>query len=360
MADQSTLSVELGDRSYPVVIGRGLLSDFDIAPYLSGQDCLIVSNQKVASLYQDKLERLLDAYKVNKIELPDGESFKTPATLQLIFDELVRSGANRDVTIIALGGGVVGDIAGFAAACYMRGISLIQVPTTLLAQVDSSVGGKTGVNHPGGKNLIGAFHQPRLVLIDTATLSTLPQPELSAGLAEVIKYGAIADLAFFGWLENNMTALLAADPAALATAIHRSCELKAQIVAEDERETGNRALLNFGHTFGHAIENSLGYGEWLHGEAVAVGMLMAASLSDLSDAEQNRLRQLLEAARLPVLPPPVGSEKLRHAMSLDKKVSAKTLRFVLLHSLGNAFVTADYSEARLSEILQQADSGPAV
>lgn len=358
MADQNTLSVELGDRSYPVVIGRGLLDGFDMAPYLSGQDCLIVSNETVAPLYIDRVAALLPGRKVNTVQLPDGEEFKTLATMQLVIDELVRSGANRDVTVIALGGGVVGDIAGFAAACYMRGVSFVQVPTTLLAQVDSSVGGKTGVNHTGGKNLIGAFHQPRLVLIDTDTLTTLPDRELSAGMAELIKHGAMADRAFFAWLEQHLPALLQRDPELLARAIRRSCEIKAKIVAADEREAGKRALLNFGHTFGHAIENSLGYGEWLHGEAVAVGMLMAAKLSGIEDAEQKRLRQLLKAARLPVEPPQVGSGKLRRAMQLDKKVSARALTFILLHSLGNAFVTTDYSELLLAEILQQSDPKP--
>lgn len=358
MSDDNTLSVDLGDRSYPIVIGRGLLDGFDISPYLSGQNCLVVSNETVAPLYLDRVVTLLSGRTVSTVQLPDGESFKTPATMQLVIDELVRTGANRDVTVIALGGGVVGDIAGFAAACYMRGVAFVQVPTTLLAQVDSSVGGKTGVNHPGGKNLIGAFHQPRLVLIDTETLSTLPEREFSAGMAEVIKHAAMADVAYFEWLEQHLPALLQRDPELLATAIRRSCEIKAKIVAEDEHEAGKRALLNFGHTFGHAIENSLGYGEWLHGEAVAVGMLMAARLSEISEAEHERLRQLLAAAGLPVEPPPIGSRKLRQAMNLDKKASANKLRFVLLKSLGDAFVTADYSEQRLADILQQADRKP--
>jgi len=292
---------------------------------------------------------------VHSLQLPDGESCKTMASVQTVIDELVRIGARRDATVIALGGGVVGDIAGFAAACYMRGISFVQVPTTLLAQVDSSVGGKTGVNHAGGKNLIGAFYQPRLVLIDTDTLSTLPERELSAGLAEVIKYGAIADAEFFGWLEQNMQQLLQRDVESLITAIHRCCEIKAQVVAEDERETGRRALLNFGHTFGHAIELSLGYGEWLHGEAVGVGMLMAARLGGLKQDDQDRLRQLTEAAGLPVEPPPVGSARLRQAMQLDKKATSNALKFVLLRKLGDAFTTTEYSDSLLSEILRSAD-----
>jgi 3-dehydroquinate synthase len=356
VADLKTLKVELGDRSYPIAIGRDLLhSGFDMLPYLSGGDCLIVSNETVAPLYLERLITLLQDRKVHSLQLPDGESFKTLATVEAVIDELVKTGARRDATVIALGGGVVGDIAGFAASCYMRGISFVQVPTTLLAQVDSSVGGKTGVNHAGGKNLIGAFYQPKLVLIDTETLSTLPEREFSAGLAEVIKHGAIADAEFFGWLEQNMQQLLKRNVESLVTAIHRCCEIKAQVVAEDERETGRRALLNFGHTFGHAIENSLGYGEWLHGEAVAVGMLMAAKLGGLKKVDQDRLKQLIEAAGLPVKPPPVGSGRMRQAMQLDKKASSRALKFVLLRELGNAFTTIEYSDSLLNEILQSAD-----
>ena len=357
MTELRTLTVELGARSYPIVIGRDLLQGgFDPTPFLSGGACLIVSNDLVAPLYIDAVVDLLGDREISTLELPDGESFKTMATAQIVIDELVRMGANRDATLIALGGGVVGDITGFAAACYMRGVSFIQIPTTLLAQVDSSVGGKTGVNHDGGKNLIGAFHQPRLVLIDTATLSTLPDRELSSGLAEVIKHGAMADADYFAWLEENMPVLLRRDDAALAEAIYRSCEIKAAVVAEDERESGKRALLNFGHTFGHAIENSLGYGEWLHGEAVAAGMLMAASLSDLNAKQQLRLRSLVKAAGLPTEPPPLGSEQLRKAMKLDKKAAAGTLRFVLLRALGTAYITADYSETLLARILSSADA----
>jgi 3-dehydroquinate synthase len=285
------------------------------------------------------------------LSLPDGEQHKTLTNAARVLDELAASHAHRDATIVALGGGVVGDIAGFAAACYMRGIAFIQVPTTLLAQVDSSVGGKTGVNHEQGKNLIGAFHQPKLVLIDTHTLTTLPDRELIAGLAEVIKYGAIADLEFLGWLEANMGELLRRDPDALAYAIQRSCELKAAVVAEDERETGRRAILNFGHTFGHAIENSLGYGEWLHGEAVAAGMLMAAELSNISEGDLQRLRNLIKAAGLPACPPAISAEKMRAAMEMDKKVQAKQLRFVLLRSLGDAYLTSDYDAGLLGRVL---------
>jgi 3-dehydroquinate synthase len=357
VADYQTLTVDLGNRSYPIVIGQGLLQNgFDLTPYLSTGDCLVVSNETVAPLYAEQVAALLGDRKTHLLQLPDGESFKTMATVQTVIDELVRIGAGRDATIIALGGGVVGDIAGFAAACYMRGIAIIQIPTTLLAQVDSSVGGKTGVNHPGGKNLIGAFHQPQLVLIDTGTLSTLPDRELRAGIAEVIKHGVIADAEFFGWLEQRMDGLLRHDADALAVAITASCEIKSGIVAQDEREAGKRALLNFGHTFGHAIELCAGYGEWLHGEAVAVGMLMAAQLSGLDAAEQERLRKLTQDAGLPTAPPTVGADALRQAMKLDKKVSAKSLKFVLLESLGHAYVTTDYSEASLLEILRQADA----
>lgn len=351
-----TLTVDLGNRSYPIVIGAGLIdSGFDLSPYLAGSSCLIVSNETVAPLYLDKLRKCLPDAGVSFHSLPDGESHKSMATVESILDELVGARAGRDSTIVALGGGVVGDIAGFAAACYMRGVAFMQVPTTLLAQVDSSVGGKTGVNHPGGKNLIGAFHQPRIVLIDTDTLSTLPDRELRAGLAEVIKYGAIVDRAFFGWLEANMTLLLARDSDALIHAIRRSCELKAQVVAEDERESGRRALLNFGHTFGHAIENSMGYGEWLHGEAVAAGMVMAARMSGMDQEEQDRLEALILAAGLPVSPPPVGSDQLRDAMQMDKKAQANKLRFVLLRQLGDAFITGEYSMDVLEKTLSMAD-----
>ena len=357
MADYKTLKVELGDRSYPIVIGRGLLQDgFDITPYLSGGDCLIVSNETVGPLFAEQTRALLPDRKSHLLQLPDGEAFKNMSTVQTVIDELVRIGATRDANVIALGGGVVGDIAGFAAACYMRGIAHIQIPTTLLAQVDSSVGGKTGVNHESGKNLIGAFYQPKLVLIDTETLTTLPDRELSAGVAEVIKHGAIVDADFFSWLEQRMDGLLKRDPAALAVAITASCEIKSQIVAEDEREAGKRALLNFGHTFGHAIENSLGYGEWLHGEAVAAGMMMAAQLSGVDENALTRLRNVLVAAGLPVEPPPVGSESLQKAMRLDKKASAGSLKFVLLESLGKAFVTTDYDTSLLEKILRTADN----
>ncbi|MDJ0795151.1 MAG: 3-dehydroquinate synthase [Woeseiaceae bacterium] len=348
----NTITVDLGERSYPIIIGSGLLSGgFDLSEYVRGGDCLVVSNDTVAPLYLDKLLPNLEGRSVDSIALTDGEAYKSLDTMQLVLDKLVAMRANRDTTIVALGGGVVGDIAGFAAACYMRGVNFVQVPTTLLAQVDSSVGGKTGVNHPQGKNLIGAFHQPQAVLIDTDTLDTLPDRELSAGLAEVVKYGAICDAGFFAWLEDNIAELRARNPVALAHAIRRSCECKAEVVAEDEREAGRRAILNFGHTFGHAIEHCQGYGEWLHGEAVAAGMVMAAQLSNLPDVDVERLRALIAAAGLPIEPPAISSEDWLAAMGMDKKVQGKQLRFVLLHDIGDSFVSAEYDAARLDELL---------
>ena len=347
------VTVDLGERSYPIVVGRGLLGGhFDLSEFVRGADCLVVSNETVAPLYYDKLLPNLGECSVSGINLPDGESYKTLATMQSILDRLVEVRANRDVAVVALGGGVIGDIAGFAAACYMRGVDFIQVPTTLLAQVDSSVGGKTGVNHPRGKNLIGAFHQPQVVLIDTDTLGTLPGRELSAGLAEVIKHGAICDLAFFEWLEANMPRLLARDPDALAHAIRRCCEIKAAVVAEDEREAGRRAILNFGHTFGHAIEHCQGYGEWLHGEAVAAGMIMAARLSGLAAGDIDRLKAVVAAAGLPTEPPAIAPGDWLGAMGMDKKVQGKQLRFVLLDALGECRVSSDYDDGRLDEILR--------
>jgi 3-dehydroquinate synthase len=352
MPDTRSITVELGERSYPIVIGGGLLGGgLDLSAYVSGPDCLVVTNETVEPLYLEALTAGLTDKQVRAISLPDGEAYKTLETVEDILDTLVEGGANRDTTVIALGGGVVGDIAGFAAASYMRGVDFIQVPTTLLAQVDSSVGGKTGVNHAAGKNLIGAFHQPRAVLIDTDTLRTLPDRELRAGLAEVIKYGAIVDADFFAWLEANIDALLARDREALAAAIRRSCELKAVVVAEDERESGRRAILNFGHTFGHAIERCQGYGEWLHGEAVAAGMVMAAQLSAVDNALAERIGNLLERAGLPTRPPAIAGTDLLAAMGMDKKVQQKRLRFVQLRSLGEAFVSSDYDAARLDAVL---------
>jgi 3-dehydroquinate synthase len=353
MSEPQVIDVELGLRRYPILIGAGLLGGaFDLGEHLLGSDCLVVSNETVAPLYLDKLKANLPGKSISTLELPDGEAFKTTDTLHTVLDKLVEIGANRDTTVIALGGGVVGDVAGFAAASYMRGIGFVQVPTTLLAQVDSSVGGKTGINHAQGKNLIGAFYQPSVVLIDTDTLKTLPDRELKAGLAEVIKYGAIADIAFLAWLEVNLDALLSGDAKALAYAIERSCALKAEVVAEDERESGRRAILNFGHTFAHAIENCLGYGEWLHGEAVAAGMVMAAELSNIDRSEVARLRSLIERAGLPTAAPDIGSSRMLDAMSRDKKVKQKEIRFVLLRELGDAFITADVDVGRLQQLCE--------
>lgn len=360
MALTPALTVSLGERSYPIFIDHGTLgTDCGLAAYMPGPDCLVVSNETVAPLYLDALRASLAGATVRDFCLPDGEAHKTLASAESILDALAECGAGRDTTVIALGGGVVGDIAGYAAASYMRGVAFIQVPTTLLAQVDSSVGGKTGVNHPRGKNLIGAFHQPRLVLIDTATLSSLPDRELRAGLAEVIKHAVIADAAFFSWLEDNILKLLARDDKALRHAIGRCCEIKAAIVAEDEREHGRRALLNFGHTFGHAIENSLGYGEWLHGEAVAAGMLMAAELSGIDADQKTRLENLVAAAGLPTAPPPLGADVLHRAMGMDKKVQAKKLRFILLDHIGSARVATDVHDDRLAEVLARAGAAGA-
>jgi len=350
--EQHHIAVPLGDRSYPIVVGSGLLDGgFDLSRYVIGPHCLIVTNGTIAPLYADSLTRSLGDRRIDLLALPDGEQFKTLDMVGRIYGALVDGRAARDTTVIALGGGVVGDMAGFAAASYMRGVGFVQVPTSLLAQVDSSVGGKTGVNLPAGKNLVGAFYQPRMVLIDTDTLSTLPDRELSAGLAEVIKYGAIADAAFLGWLEDNIDALRARDAAALAYAIRRSCETKAEVVADDELEQGRRAILNFGHTFGHAIERLQGYGDWLHGEAVAAGMVMAARLSGLPDEDIARLRTLIERAGLPADPPDLDASSFVDAMGMDKKALNNRLRFILLRSLGDAYVTSDYDAALLDRIL---------
>ncbi|MCS6786753.1 MAG: 3-dehydroquinate synthase [Thiobacillaceae bacterium] len=343
-----TLTVALGERSYPIHIGAGLLHRAEfIMPHLAQPRAAIVTNSTVGPLYLDTLSATLGqaGVEVLPIVLPDGEQYKNWETLNQIFDALLTARAERKTTLIALGGGVIGDLTGFAAACYLRGVPFVQVPTTLLAQVDSSVGGKTGINHPLGKNMIGAFYQPRLVLADTDTLNTLPDRELSAGLAEVIKYGLIRDLAFFEWLEANMARLLARDSAALGDAIYHSCRNKAEVVAADEREAGQRALLNLGHTFGHAIEAGLGYGVWLHGEAVAAGTMLAAELSRrlgyLTAAEVERIAALFERARLPVKPPALGVETYLRYMGVDKKVEGGRIRFVLLKRLGEAFVTAE-------------------
>jgi 3-dehydroquinate synthase len=353
-----TIEVKLGDRSYPIHIGTGLLGRMELfLAHFAQRKAAIVTNSTIAPLYLASLsEALRDAgVEVLPIVIPDGEDYKNWVTLNSIFDALLSHRFERRATIIALGGGVVGDLAGFAAATYQRGIPYIQVPTTLLSQVDSSVGGKTAINHPLGKNMIGAFYQPRMVLSDISTIGTLPERELSAGLAEVIKYGLIMDLPFLEWLEANMERLRARDPETLGYAIARSCESKARIVAADERESGVRALLNLGHTFGHAIEVGLGFGTWLHGEAVAAGIMLAARLSErtgmLSGADVERIARLLRRAGLPTQAPDLGSERYLELMGHDKKVEEGKLRLVLLEALGKAQVTSDFRPADLREIL---------
>jgi 3-dehydroquinate synthase len=357
-----TLTVALGERSYPIHIGPGLLERPElIVERLPQKRAAIVSNETVAPLYLESVESRLHAAGVDtvRIILPDGEDHKNWRTLNTILDALLENRCERRTTIIALGGGVVGDIAGFAAAVYQRGVPFVQVPTTLLAQVDSAVGGKTAINHPLGKNMIGAFYQPRVVLADTDTLSTLPPRELSAGLAETIKYGFICDAAFLDWLEGHMDALLAREAEALGYAIERSCANKAQIVGADEHEGGVRMLLNFGHTFGHAIETATGYGTWLHGEAVGMGMVLAARLSEqlgyIDAADVERVERLLERARVPVRAPDLGAREYIDLMGHDKKVQGGRLKFILLRSLGDAFV-GEAPHAALTELL----SGPAV
>jgi 3-dehydroquinate synthase len=352
-----TLRVELGERAYPIHIGEGLFTDAGlIVPHLDLPRVAVVTNTTVAPLYLHQLSEALRVQGVAAISivLEDGERYKDWATLNRIYDALIAGRCERKTTLIALGGGVVGDLAGFAAATYMRGIPFIQVPTTLLAQVDSSIGGKTGINHPLGKNMIGAFYQLRLVLADTAVLASLPPRELSAGLAEVIKHGLVRDEGFVTWLEQNVEKLLACDAQALAHAVRRCCEIKAAVVAEDEREAGVRALLNFGHTFGHAIESGLGYGEWLHGEAVAAGMAMAADLSHrmgfIAQADVDRVIALLRRARLPTAQPGIESGRMLELMAADKKSEAGKLRFILLDRIGAASIRADLP----SGVLQQA------
>ncbi len=353
-----TLHVDLGERSYPIYIGAQLLARPDLlASHVVGRQVAVVTNETVAPLYLEQLMGALAAYNVTPIVLPDGEAHKNWETLQLIFDGLLGARHDRRTTVIALGGGVIGDMAGFAAACYQRGVNFIQIPTTLLSQVDSSVGGKTGINHPLGKNMVGAFYQPQAVLIDTASLTTLPERELSAGLAEVIKYGLICDAPFLDWLEANMAALRALDQDALTFAIERSCALKARIVGADEREAGVRATLNLGHTFGHAIETQMGYGAWLHGEAVAAGTVMALEMSWrlgwISQAERDRGIRLFLAAGLPVEPPAdMTPEQFLGHMAVDKKVLDGQLRLVLLRQMGEAVVTADYPREVLDATLR--------
>jgi 3-dehydroquinate synthase len=350
------LDVQLAERSYPILIGGGLLSNRDaMAAHIPGRDLLLVSNTTVAPLYADQVRAMLSDRRIVDVRLPDGEQYKTLEYVSRVLDVLMANSFARDCVVLALGGGVVGDLAGFAAACYQRGVAFAQLPTTLLAQVDSSVGGKTGVNHPGGKNMIGAFHQPRAVLADTTTLRTLPERELRAGLAEVVKYGLIFDPAFLAWIESNVDKLVALDPDTMAHAIYRSCELKADVVRRDERESGDRALLNLGHTFGHVIETATGYTEWLHGEAVAAGMVIAADMSArlglIQDADVRRVRELLVRIGLPVEPPRFGAQRALDYMRVDKKVKSGRIRLVLLEKLGVARFTADYPDEALTSTL---------
>jgi 3-dehydroquinate synthase len=356
-----TVSIALGERSYPIHIGAGLLDHPDTwAGLPAAQTALIVTNDTVGPLYAARLQQALQGHfpQVLQVSLPDGEAHKTWATLNRIFDALLGHGCDRKTVLFALGGGVIGDMTGFAAACYMRGVPFVQVPTTLLAQVDSSVGGKTAINHPLGKNMIGAFYQPLRVVCDLDTLRSLPERELSAGLAEVIKYGPIHDLALLDWLEAALPALRARDPQALAHAVRRSCEIKAEVVGQDERETGLRAILNFGHTFGHAIEAGLGYGQWLHGEAVGCGMVMAARLSQrlglLPEPAVQRLTRLVAAAGLPTqaprLDPQANAARYLSLMRLDKKAEAGQIRFVLVHAQGRA-VVQPADDALVAEVI---------
>ena len=355
-----TINVDLNERAYQIHIGSALLTRPElIMPHLARKQVAIVTNTTVAPLYLNALSKPLVAEGIDVLPviLPDGEEYKNSNTLNLIYDALLTHRCERKTTLIALGGGVIGDLTGFAAATYLRGVPFIQIPTTLLAQVDSSVGGKTGINHPLGKNMVGAFYQPKLVLADTSTLNTLADRQFSAGLAEVIKYGLIRDLPFFEWLEQNIGKLLARDPEALAYAIKRSCENKAEVVIADEHEGGIRALLNLGHTFGHAIEAGMGYGNWLHGEAVAAGTVLAANLSHrlgwLNEGDIQRIRSLFERAKLPVTAPDLGVDVYLEHMAIDKKVENGKMRFILLKAIGAAVVSADVKEQALRETLRE-------
>jgi 3-dehydroquinate synthase len=353
-----TLTVELGDRSYPIYIGQNLLDNTELLTrHLDSRQVLIVTNETVAPLYLDRVKAALEDRQLATVVLPDGEAYKTMDSAMTVFDVLLARRFSRSAHLVALGGGVIGDLTGFAAACYQRGIPFIQIPTTLLAQVDSSVGGKTAVNHPHGKNMIGAFHQPKCVIADMSTLHTLPARELSAGLAEVIKYGLIRDPEFLEWLEANMDGLMARDAELLAQAVERSCLNKAQVVAADERESGERATLNLGHTFGHAVETGLGYGEVLHGEAVAIGMCQAADLSRrmgwLSEADVSRIVQLLARAGLPTVPPAsLDADGFLEHMAVDKKNVEGELRLILLKQIGRATLPMPVEVARLRETLE--------
>lgn len=354
------LNVSLGDRSYPVLVGRGILGDrAALAPFLPGRQALIVTSEIVGPLWLKALRAGLADFEVDVVVLPDGEDQKTLETLGLIFDALAAGRFHRDATVVALGGGVIGDLAGFAAACWQRGVPFIQVPTTLLAQVDAAVGGKTAVNIPAGKNLVGAFHQPRCVLADIATLGTLGRKEYCAGLGEVIKYGLGLDAALFEWLESNLPALLDQEPDALERVVYWCCAIKANIVAGDEREAGRRALLNLGHSFAHAIEAATSFGVWLHGNAVAAGMVLAARLAVrlgmLAPEEAERVEALIAAAGLPTEPPPVGGQRLKALMQLDKKIAGGRMRFVLPTAIGASELRADVPEAELDAVLAAAN-----
>lgn len=360
--NMQTLNVDLGDRSYPIFVGSGLIDNTQLLlPYVAGQQVMIVTNDTIAPIYLEKAKSLFPGKQVDAVVLPDGEAYKDLTHLNLIYDALLEKQHNRTTTLVAFGGGVIGDMTGYAAASYQRGVDFIQIPTTLLSQVDSSVGGKTGVNHRLGKNMIGAFHQPKCVLIDINSLSTLPDRELSAGIAEVIKYGLITDSVFLEWLEQNMDSLLARDQEALVHAVITSCSAKADVVAQDEREGGIRAILNLGHTYGHAIETHEGYGNWLHGEAVAAGMVMAADLSCrlgwISESDLDRASKIIASAKLPVSSPAgMSTADFKALMAVDKKVVDGKLRLVLLKALGQAVVTSDFNldefEAGLASFVQ--------
>jgi 3-dehydroquinate synthase len=353
-----TLTVDLGDRSYPIFIGEDIFGDASlVAPYVKGRQVMIVTNDTIAPLYLEKAKALFDGFDVATVVLPDGEKYKDLTHLNLIYDALLENKHNRTTTLVALGGGVIGDMTGYAAASYQRGVDFIQIPTTLLSQVDSSVGGKTGVNHALGKNMIGAFHQPNCVLIDVNSLHTLPDNELSAGIAEVVKYGLICDEPFFNWLEENMDRLTGRETEALIYAIEASCGNKAKVVALDEKEGGIRAILNLGHTFGHAIETDQGYGNWLHGEAVAAGTVMAADLSQrlgwISEEDVRRTVAILKKGNLPTeCPKGMQSDRFKELMAVDKKVLDGKLRLVLLKGIGEAVTTSDFQIAELDATLE--------
>ena len=359
-----TLEVDLGERSYPIHIGGGLLQQPELfKPHVAGKVVMICTNTTVGPLYADRLNATLKdagAQRVHTVSLPDGEEYKDWPTLQRVFDALLQNHCDRKTVLVALGGGVIGDMGGFAASAFMRGIPFIQVPTTLLSQVDSSVGGKTGINHPLGKNMIGAFYQPQMVLTDIATLNTLPDRELSCGLAEIIKHGAIADADYLDLVEKNMPALLARDADLLAKVVKRSCEIKAEVVSKDEREGGIRAILNFGHTFGHAIEAGMGYGQWYHGEAVGCGMVIAADLcrrmGRLTAEEAARLTKIVVDARLPAIAPKLGANRFMELMAHDKKADAGSIKYVLLNGLGNA-ATSPADDALVRQTLLEMGVG---